>query len=135
MDRRPKTVYHISALEIKENLEIMKVSLRVLAALSDHAHPDPADIDTLRYYLAWDTPPANLDELACEVIKKALVRRAWIRAAVKEVERISNFESNLVYSPHAPDTPPSPLGGDSAPRRGMARVHAESEPAAKKQAE
>jgi hypothetical protein len=106
MDLAAKTVYHDSALDIKENLQIMKVSLRVLAALSDRVEPAPADVDTLRYYLGWDAPPANLDELACEVIKKALERRARIRAAMKALERASHLESTLAYSPLAPGTPP-----------------------------
>jgi len=73
----------------------MKVSLRVLAALSDRAEPDGADIDALRYYLGSEAPPADLDQLACAVIQKALERRARIRAVMKGMERLSHLEANL----------------------------------------
>jgi len=73
----------------------MKVSLRVLAALSDRIEPDPADIDALRYFLGSSAPPADLDELACAVIQKALVRRARVRAVMKGMERLSHLEPHL----------------------------------------
>ena len=81
---------------MKENLQIMKVSLRVLAAITDRIVPQAADVDMLRYYLGSEAPPANLDELACAVINKALERRARIRALMKAVERVSHLESNRI---------------------------------------
>ena len=70
----------------------MKVSLRVLAAVSDRLEPERADIDMLRYYLGSEAPPADLDELACAVIQKALERRARVRAVLRGVERLSQLE-------------------------------------------
>jgi hypothetical protein len=74
----------------------MKVSLRVLASLNDRLEPDRADIDMLRYYLGSDAPPADLDELACAVVQKALEQRARNRAVMKGVERLSHLEANLL---------------------------------------
>lgn len=63
----------------------MKVSLRVLSAVSEKKQPDPADVEALREYLNSDVPPSGIDELACEVIQKALDRRAKVRAAFRGV--------------------------------------------------
>ena len=60
----------------------MKVSLRVLTALTEKRAPDPVDVVALRQYLGA-TAPHDLDELACEVIQSALGARAQARAALK----------------------------------------------------
>ncbi len=60
-------------------MEVMKVSLRVLAAVNEKRTPDQADVDTLREYLGRPGP-ANPDELACDVIQKALFDRDKARA-------------------------------------------------------
>ncbi len=57
----------------------MRVSLRVLAAVNVKRTPDPADVDALRQYLGRPGP-ASLDELACDVIQKALFDREKARA-------------------------------------------------------
>jgi hypothetical protein len=67
---------------MKEHLAIMKVSLRVLTALNEMYAPDPDDVDVLRRYLGADSP-RELDDLACEVIKKALWARTRVRAAIR----------------------------------------------------
>ena len=63
---------------MQESLNIMKVCVRVLAACNDKLAPDPQDVDMLRKYLG-DSPPADVDELACAVISKAVGRRAQAR--------------------------------------------------------
>jgi hypothetical protein len=61
------------------SIEAMKIALRVLMALSEHQHPDKADVKALKSYapLLADGP---LDELACDVVQQALKRRAEARA-------------------------------------------------------
>jgi hypothetical protein len=57
----------------------MELALRVLAALTQKRHPNPADVDRLRTVAetgARELPP---DELACEVIQQALKHRAEAR--------------------------------------------------------
>ncbi len=58
----------------------MKIGLRVLMALNEKRAPDPADLDALRHFtpLLGDLAP---DELACEVIQRAIEWRAEVRAA------------------------------------------------------
>jgi hypothetical protein len=57
----------------------MDTAMRVLNAINEKRAPEPADIDLLRA-CAGSTPgtftPA--DELACDVIQKALLRRAIV---------------------------------------------------------
>ena len=73
---------------MQQSLNIMKVSLRVLAALNEKQAPDPADVQTLRDYLG-EGGPTDLDELACEVIQKALGARAEARRAIKTAGGVS----------------------------------------------
>lgn len=68
---------------MQESLEILKVCVRVLSAVNTKAVPDARDIEALRHCLGG-VPPADLDELACTVIAKAVRRRAQARAAMKE---------------------------------------------------
>lgn len=63
---------------MQQSLNIMKVSLRVLAAVNEKQPPDVEDIQTLREYLGRQGH-SNPDELACEVIQKALLERAKAR--------------------------------------------------------
>ena len=56
---------------MRQTITIMKVSLRVLTALSKKRQPDSADVETLRRYLG-SRGPFDLDELCCDVIQKAL---------------------------------------------------------------
>lgn len=72
---------------MKEHLEIMKVSLRVLNAMNESVPPDEADLEILRAYLGNDGP-SDPDELACEVIRKALWVRSRIRLAIRGEARI-----------------------------------------------
>jgi len=72
---------------MKEHLQIMKVSLRVLNALNESLPPAEADLEILRQYLGDDSP-SDADELACEVIRKALWARSRIRLALRGEARI-----------------------------------------------
>jgi hypothetical protein len=56
----------------------LKTALRVLTAASESRDPDPADVDELRRL----APPLDYlpaEELACDVIKQAIHRRAASR--------------------------------------------------------
>ena len=67
---------------MQESLNIMKVCVRVLAAVNRKTAPDAHDVEMLRKYLGWP-PPADVDELACAVIGKAVMHRAEARTAMK----------------------------------------------------
>ena len=69
-------------MPMQQSLNIMKVSLRVLTAINAKDAPNPGDVEALRGFLGRHGP-ANLDELACEVIQKALLHRAKARDAIK----------------------------------------------------
>jgi hypothetical protein len=58
----------------------MKTALRVLSALTEKQHPDPADLEELQR-LAPDAEGLALDELACEVIQQAILARQKVRSA------------------------------------------------------
>ncbi len=60
---------------MKDSTEAMTTALRVLTAVTEKRNPERADVETLKK-LAGHNGPANLDELACEVIQKALHQRA-----------------------------------------------------------
>jgi hypothetical protein len=57
----------------------MELALRVLTALTEKRHPDPADVERLHTMAEASTRGLPLDELACEVIQKALKHRAEAR--------------------------------------------------------
>ena len=58
--------------------DAMQAAVRVLTALREKRTPDPADVVTLRQF---DEAPdgRDLDMLACDVIQKAIKRRAGSR--------------------------------------------------------
>jgi hypothetical protein len=65
---------------MQHSFDAMTTALRVLTALTEKRHPDQADVDALRS-LAGPLPDGmGLDELACEVIQKALNRRSVARS-------------------------------------------------------
>jgi hypothetical protein len=57
----------------------MELALRVLAALTQKRHPNPADVHRLRTIAETGARELPLDELACEVIQRALKHRAEAR--------------------------------------------------------
>ena len=65
---------------MRVGIDAIKTATRVLAALTAKQEPDPADIQAL---LDYDQPTngRDFDELACDVIQKALRHRAAMRAA------------------------------------------------------
>ena len=54
-----------------DNRLAMELALRVLQAIVEHRQPDPADVSGLRKYDGSGNG-RDLDELACDVIQKAL---------------------------------------------------------------
>ena len=59
--------------------DAMKLALRVLTALGDHQEPIEDDVSELRR-IAPDKAAAALDELACDVIQRAIRHRAESRS-------------------------------------------------------
>ena len=62
----------------KESIEIMKVALRVLTALTEKSAPQHADLDELLSF-APDLTKLAADELACEVIQRAMKRQVHLQ--------------------------------------------------------
>ena len=63
---------------MQNSLDALKVALRVLSACTERRQADPSDLDNLRQY-APDSEKLPPDELACEVIQRALKARAIAR--------------------------------------------------------
>ena len=63
---------------MEASLDALKTALRVLAALTEKRTPEEEDVKSLREYANDDRSP-DLDELACDVIQRALVRRTTAR--------------------------------------------------------
>ena len=66
----------------------LRIALRVLTAIDDRTSPDPADLDQLRR-LAPLYRGASLEELACEVARRALVVRAHAKTESHVRQRIA----------------------------------------------
>ena len=66
---------------MQKSLDAMQLALRVLTALTDNQHPDADEVAALRELSGPKLQGMPLDELACEVIQKALKHRAAARAA------------------------------------------------------
>ncbi|HTR38876.1 MAG TPA: hypothetical protein VMH80_23380 [Bryobacteraceae bacterium] len=63
---------------MRASLEVIKTATRVLSALTENQSPNPDDVQALREY-DNSTNGRDLDELACDVIQKALRHRAQVR--------------------------------------------------------
>ena len=63
---------------MRASLEVIKTATRVLSALTENESPNAADVQTLRDYDETRNG-RDLDELACDVIQKALRHRADVR--------------------------------------------------------
>jgi len=63
---------------MRASLEVIKTATRVLSALTEDRSPDPTDVHALRVY-DESTNGRDLDELACDVIQKALRVRTQVR--------------------------------------------------------
>jgi hypothetical protein len=73
----------------------MTTALRVLTAITEKRQPDQGDVEVL-YGLAGPLPGGiGLDELACEVIQKALNRRAIARHEQGQSMHISDTTQGL----------------------------------------
>ena len=66
---------------MQQSLEAMRLALRVLAALTEKRDPDPQDVAELRKLLPDAPQEFGMDELACDVIQRAIKHRAAVRAA------------------------------------------------------
>jgi hypothetical protein len=66
---------------MQQSFDSMTTALRVLKAVMEKRHPDAADIAALRDLAVPQPQEIDVDELACEVIQKALKRRADARGA------------------------------------------------------
>jgi len=66
----------------KESIEIMKVALRVLTAITDKSGPRRADLDGLLAF-APDLTRLPPDELACEVVQRAMKRQVHLQRALQ----------------------------------------------------
>jgi hypothetical protein len=67
---------------MQASLYAMQTALRVLAALTEKRHPDPADVAELRR-LDPGQIHLPLDELACDVIQRAIRSREMARAEMR----------------------------------------------------
>jgi hypothetical protein len=67
------------ASPVQYSLQAMEVALRVLTALTEKRNPHPADVNRLRTIVDGSSRDLPLDELACEVIQRALRHRAEAR--------------------------------------------------------
>jgi len=56
---------------MQESLAAMQTAIRVLAAITERRHPNPADLDQLRQFKA-NAESMSPDELACEVIREGI---------------------------------------------------------------
>jgi hypothetical protein len=66
----------------------MATALRVLKAVTEKRHPDPADIAALRDLAGAQPQDIDVDELACEAIQKALKRRAAAPEVRRRLDRV-----------------------------------------------
>jgi hypothetical protein len=64
---------------MKRSLDAMVVALRVLHAINMKETPNDEDVEELQRLEPLLADTAELDELACEVIQRALKRRAEVR--------------------------------------------------------
>jgi len=65
----------------KESIEVMKVALRVLTAITEKSGPLPSDVRSLLEF-APDLTRLPPDELACEVIQRAMKRQVHLQRAL-----------------------------------------------------
>jgi hypothetical protein len=65
--------------QMQQSLTAMNLALRVLSAFTERRQADPQDLATLRE-LAPDAADMPADELACEVIQRAIRHRAEVRS-------------------------------------------------------
>jgi hypothetical protein len=67
---------------MQESLDAMITALRVLTAITANRQPEPADVDALLHYAGPLPDGIGLDEFACNVIQRAIGRRAEVRAGL-----------------------------------------------------
>src|SRR5262249_18752453 len=65
----------------KESIEVMKIALRVLTSITEKSGPTRDDLDGLLSF-APDLTRLPPDELACEVIQRAMKRQVHLQRAL-----------------------------------------------------
>jgi hypothetical protein len=73
---------------MQQSLQALETALRILKALTEHRHPEPADVEELQQYAGSRPEGMDLDEFVCQVIQTAIQRRAIARA---RQEAAANF--------------------------------------------
>ncbi len=66
---------------MQNNFDAMQIAQRVLTALTKKRPPDKADVVALREFVGPQSQDAGPDELACDVIQKAMKQRTESRGA------------------------------------------------------
>jgi hypothetical protein len=66
---------------MRESIDVMKIALRVLTAVSQKHAPDSQDIADLESFAGPKPPDVDLDEFTCSVIQVALKKRAVRRTS------------------------------------------------------
>ena len=69
---------------MQQSLAAMQTALRVLVGVNAKQHPDRVDIEALCAYAGPQPDGMGLDEFGCEVVQKAVKRRAVVRAGTPE---------------------------------------------------
>jgi hypothetical protein len=64
---------------MKESLELLTVSLRVLTAINNKQPPAPSDIDKLVAFAGPRPAGISLDEFVCDAVQSAVDMRALAR--------------------------------------------------------
>ena len=67
---------------MRESIEVMKIALRVLTAVSQKHAPDSQDVADLEVFAGPKPTDMDLDEFTCGVIQLALKRRAGRRTSL-----------------------------------------------------
>jgi hypothetical protein len=73
---------------MKESLELLTISLRVLTAITDRQHPAQSDVDMLIAFAGSRPAGMGLDEFVCGVIQSATEQRAIARNSQKSQGQI-----------------------------------------------
>jgi len=64
---------------MRDSIEVMKIALRVLTAVSHKHAPDPKDVAALEEIAGPKPPGMGIDEFTCDVVQSALKGRAHRR--------------------------------------------------------
>jgi len=68
---------------MQQSLAVMKLALQVLSATTERREPNPSDVQALMG-LAPEAAGLAVDDLACEVVQRALEYRKKVRCSFSE---------------------------------------------------